>query len=188
VPPAQTIRTVKLYHRQVYEYAYHRPKLALLAESAEHARFAAGLASFLEAVPKTCPHNLFTASVRASQTAADFIDRARLTARVKENFATRTAALIIPAVGNNYLRHEKLQRFILANDSVTVAVEVPIWLTRPDIAALERHHGIRLLPEGRDLEKSVVADRRRAGRSDHHRPYRLSASAEWSRAYPRLQA
>ncbi len=76
-PPAQTIRTVKLYHRQVYEYAYHRPKLALLAQSAEHARFTGGLASFLEAVPKTCPHDLFTASVRASQTAADFIDRAR---------------------------------------------------------------------------------------------------------------
>ena len=54
-PPAQTIRTAKLYHRQVYEYAYHRPKLALLAESAEHARFTGGLASFLEAVPKTCP-------------------------------------------------------------------------------------------------------------------------------------
>src|ERR1700693_4793824 len=69
-PPAQTIRTVKLYHRQVYEYAYHRPKLALLAESAEHARFTGSLASFLEAVPKTCPHDLFTASVRASQTAA----------------------------------------------------------------------------------------------------------------------
>ena len=80
-PPAQTIRTVKLYHRQVYEYAYHRPKLALLAESAEHARFTGGLASFLEAVPKTCPHDLFTASVRASQTAADFIDRTRLTAQ-----------------------------------------------------------------------------------------------------------
>ena len=50
--PAQTIRTVKLYHRQVYEYAYHRPKLALLAQGAEHARFTGGLASFLEAVPK----------------------------------------------------------------------------------------------------------------------------------------
>jgi hypothetical protein len=42
---------VKLYHRQVYEYAYHRPKLAL-AESAEHARLTGGLASFLEGVPK----------------------------------------------------------------------------------------------------------------------------------------
>jgi hypothetical protein len=98
----------------VEQFERHRPKLALLAESAELARFTGGLASFLEAVPKTCPHDLFTASVRASQTAADFIDRARLTARGKENFATRTAALIIPAVGNNYLRHEKLQRFMLA--------------------------------------------------------------------------
>ena len=155
-PPAQTIRTVKLYHRQVYEYAYHRPKLALLTQSAEHARFTGGLAPFLEAVPKTCPHDLFTASVRASQTAADFIDRKRLTAQGKENFATRTAALIIPAVGNNYLRHEKLQRFMLANDSVTVAVEVPIWLTRADITALERHHGIRLLPEGAPADQTIT--------------------------------
>jgi transcription elongation factor Elf1 len=155
-PPAQTIRTVKLYHRQVYEYAYHRPKLALLTQGAEHARFTGGLASFLEAAPKTCPHDLFTASVRASQTAADFIDRKRLTALGKENFATRTAALVIPAVGNNYLRHEKLQRFMLANDSVTVAVEVPIWLTRPDITALERHHGIRLLPDDAPADQTIT--------------------------------
>ena len=78
------------------------------------------------------------------------------TAQGKENFATRTAALIIPAVGNNYLRHEKLQRFMLANDSVTVAVEVPIWLTRPDITALERHHGIRLLPEGAPADQTIT--------------------------------
>jgi ATP-dependent exoDNAse (exonuclease V) beta subunit len=147
---------VKLYHRQVYEYAYHRPKLALLTETTEHARFTGSLASFLEAVPKACPHDLFTASVRASQTAADFIDRSRLTAGGKEKFATRTAALVIPAVGNNYRRHETLQRFMLANDSVTVAVEVPIWLRRPDIAALERHHGIRLLPEGAPADQTIT--------------------------------
>ena len=70
-----------------HEYAvYHRPKLALLAESAEHANSPAGLASFLEAVPKTCPHNLFTASVRASQTAADFI-----TARASPRASRRTS-------------------------------------------------------------------------------------------------
>jgi transposase-like protein len=145
-PPFQTIRTTKLYHRQVYEYAYHRPKLALLRQNTEHARFG-GLAPFLETVPKACPHDLFAESARASQTASDFIDRSRLVAQEKENFATRTAALIIPTVGNNYLRHETLQRFMLANDSVTLAVEVPIWLTRPDIAALEREHGIQLLPD-----------------------------------------
>jgi PD-(D/E)XK nuclease superfamily len=122
----------------------------------EHQRPSGALAPFLEAVPKLCPHDLFTASVRASQTAADFIDRKRLTAQGKENFATRTAALIIPAVGNNYLRHEKLQRFMLANDSVTVAVEVPIWLTRADITALERHHGIRLLPEDGTADQTIT--------------------------------
>jgi ATP-dependent exoDNAse (exonuclease V) beta subunit len=48
------------------------------------------------------------------------------------------------------LRHETLQRFILANDSVTVAVEVPIWLTATDIDALEIEYGIRLIPEGHE--------------------------------------
>jgi hypothetical protein len=56
--PSQAIRTTKLYHRQVYEYAYHQPKLAFLRHDAEHARFA-DLAGFLEAVPKRCPHDLF---------------------------------------------------------------------------------------------------------------------------------
>jgi ATP-dependent exoDNAse (exonuclease V) beta subunit len=35
---------------------------------------------------------------------------------------------------------------MLANDSVTVAIEIPIWLTETDIAALERRHGIELAP------------------------------------------
>jgi ATP-dependent exoDNAse (exonuclease V) beta subunit len=46
--------------------------------------------------------------------------------------------------------------FMLANDSVTVAVEVPIWLTRPDITALERHHGIRLLPDGAPADQIIT--------------------------------
>ena len=33
---------------------------------------------------------------------------------------------------------------MLANDSVTVAIEVPIWLTATDIKALEAEHGVSL--------------------------------------------
>ncbi len=66
----------------------------------------------------------------------------------KENFATRMAGLVIPTVGDNRLRHEALQRFMLANDSTTLAVEVPVWLARDTIAELEREHGVALLPEG----------------------------------------
>ncbi len=56
-PPEQTIRSIKLYHRQVYRYAFHRPKLEMLRESEEHARFAP-VANFLEAIPLICPHTL----------------------------------------------------------------------------------------------------------------------------------
>ncbi len=61
-PPTQAIRSIKLYHRQIYKYAYHRPKLAMLRQGREHARFA-GVADFLDRVPIECPHKLFRDSV-----------------------------------------------------------------------------------------------------------------------------
>ena len=45
---------------------------------------------------------------------------------------------------------------MLANDSVTIAVEVPIWLARPDIAALERQYGIQLLPDGAPANQTIT--------------------------------
>jgi ATP-dependent exoDNAse (exonuclease V) beta subunit len=35
---------------------------------------------------------------------------------------------------------------MLANDSTTIAVEVPVWLAQDDIIALEEEYGIRLHP------------------------------------------
>ena len=123
----------------------------MLREGREHARFA-GVADFLERVPTDCPHDLFRDSERASQKAASFLDPSRLIVAEKENAATRMAALVIPTVGDNRLRHEALQRFMLANDSTTLAIEVPIWLAPSDIRALEREHGISLLPPGSGAE------------------------------------
>jgi hypothetical protein len=124
--PPQLIRTVKLYHRQVYEFSYHRAKLAFLREGTLDdrrrgaARFAP-LADFLEQVPQACPHNLFQRedAARGSQLSPGFLTLDRLTVVEKQNSATDTAALIIPSVGSNYDRHPKLQRFMLANDSST---------------------------------------------------------------------
>ena len=58
------------------------------------------------------------------------------------------AALIIPAVGSNKLRHETLQNFMLANDSSTIAIEIPIWLTEDEIVDLETRYGIELAAGG----------------------------------------
>ena len=164
-PANQTIRTIKLYHRQVYSFAYHRPKLdflraGVLDDKRKGDKRFAPLADFLEHVPTDCPHDLFSgegnSKARASQAEAIFADTARAIVNIRENTATETAALIIPAVGNNKLRHETLQRFMLANDSVTLAVEVPIWLREPDIAAIEARWGISLAPKLSEAERTIT--------------------------------
>src|ERR1700722_19679198 len=157
--PTQVIRSHKLYHRQVYEFAYHRAKIAFLKDftlddkrtvgTTSTARFSA-LADFLEAIPQTCPHDLFQTEdgSRGSQLAPDFLALDKLIVVKKQNIATDTAALILPAVGSNYERHPKLQRFMLANDSTTIAVEIPVWLGRDDIASLEKEQGPRFRSAG----------------------------------------
>jgi hypothetical protein len=40
---------------------------------------------------------------------------------------------VLPTSPNNKKRHETLQRFMLINDSVTITVEVPVFLTKEDI-------------------------------------------------------
>ena len=120
VPANQTIRSIKLYHRQIYGYAYHRPKLdfvrsGLLDDKRPGDASFAPLADFLEAIPTTCPHDLFQREddpkARASQATPTWADASRIIVNSKRNAATETAELIIPAVGNNKLRHETLQRF-----------------------------------------------------------------------------
>jgi transposase-like protein len=168
-PPEQTIRSIKLYHRQIYAYGYHRPKLEFLrtgrlddkreGTQTSTVRFTS-LANFLENIPTLCPHDLFRRDddpkARASQAEPEFADVSRIIVNRKENAATDTAALIIPAVGNNKLRHETLQRFMLANDSVTVAIEIPIWLDEAAIAVLERQYGIELAPRVGDQPRAIT--------------------------------
>src|SRR5579872_6687958 len=74
-PANQTIRAIKLYHRQVYSFAYHRPKLHLLRAGVlddkrkGDTRFAP-LADFLEHVPTDCPHELFSGEGNAKARAS----------------------------------------------------------------------------------------------------------------------
>jgi hypothetical protein len=152
--PPRIIRTVKLYHAQVYEFSYHRAKLALLRDGALDDRRAgdtsfAPLADFLENMPETCPHELFRREegARASKLPSAFLKLDTLIVTEKTNTATDAAALIIPGVASNRDRHGRLQRFMLANDSTTIAVEVPIWLDENDIAALEDKYGITIVPK-----------------------------------------
>ena len=156
--PTNIIRTVRLYHRQIYEFALHRGKLDRLCRDREHTHLR-GLVPYLETIATSCPHDLFAGehagAVRASSLAKDratpaayraLYDPRRVRVRQLQNAATTIANFIVPTVGDNKARHPELQRFFLACDSSTIAVEIPIWLTEDDIIAIEKQYGRRLIP------------------------------------------
>lgn len=144
--PEGIVRTLELEHRQVYRFQLHRAKLDLLLNNPHHSVFAP-LRDYFHQIETSFPHNLFTeAEHRSSKFPAEVAPRFER----KENHATRMAALVLPTSFNNRQRHETLQRFMLINDSVTVAVEIPIYLTTTDLAYY-RHHKFAL-----DFEAEVV--------------------------------
>lgn len=158
-PPHTLILSARLHHGQVYDFSYHRGKAARLAAAHDQARspasqtrapagaggqgrghdkhdtsFFAPLIRFLESVPTDTPHDLFRAqATRASQTKERFsLSEVAITER--RNAAVEMARFVIPTVSRNSERHPRLQEFMLINDSVTMAIEVPVYLTATDVA------------------------------------------------------
>src|SRR5579872_6776095 len=138
-PPANIVRELELEHRQVYRFQLHRAKLDILLQSPDHSAFAP-LRDYFQQIETNFPHNLFT---EAEHRSSKFPAKLRPRLERKENHATRMAELVLPTSLNNRKRHETLQRFMLVNDSVTVAVEIPIYLMATDLAYY-RHHGFNL--------------------------------------------
>lgn len=140
--PAQMIQTVHLFHRQVYDFSVHRGKLALLLQEYKNNRFD-NLREFLEAVQSECPHQLFQEGERSSELKVEF-DLGQVSILEKKNFACRLAELVLQAVSDNKLRHKTLQNFMLANDSVTVASEVPVYMDAMDVEHMQEELGFKI--------------------------------------------
>lgn len=154
-PASQVIQSSKMFHRQMYHFRYHRAKMALVLEEYKHRRFAV-LKEFLDSVVDDCPHQLFRQARRSSEVKAEFnLDQVRITE--KRNYAVLLAGLVLQAVTDNALRHETIQKFMLANDSVTVATEVPVYLDDEDL----RH-----LKEDLKFEIPLTVDRYLTGHID----------------------
>ena len=130
--PKEMVITATLAHRQLYRFRFHRGKCDLIIQEEYGHRKFAPVKEFLEMVPAECPHQYFQDGLRASETPLTFSKTAMIV-RGKTNYATRLAAFVLQSVGERKARHEAIQKFMLANDSVTVATEVPVYLTRDDI-------------------------------------------------------
>jgi len=129
----EAIEESKLIHQQIYNFKYHRAKLDLLInEEFKHFRFKP-LREFLELAAAECPHQIFqNPTRRCSEFKTMFnLDQVKITP--KDNTAIKVANFVTQAVSNNKMRHEVLQDFMLSNDSVTVATEIPILINSDDI-------------------------------------------------------
>lgn len=152
------VETTTLAHRQLYRFRYHRPKLVLALEEFKNRRFGR-LMEFLDAVSTETPHQFFSDGEHPKSTSNGFAERARMSevrskfdktdmiVKSKENFANQLTKFVLQGVPENKERHEALQRFMIANDSVTVATEVPVYIRREDVGHMENVLKFKILDD-----------------------------------------
>ena len=133
--PKDTVEVVTMAHRQLYRFRYHRPKTHLMLQEFGN-RNLSPLKEYLDNISSETPHQYFSEGERMSEIKSK-LDKTDMIVRGKFNYANRLAAFVLQAVKNNKNRHEQLQRFFIANDSVTVATEVPVYIRREDVEHME---------------------------------------------------
>lgn len=133
--PRDMVEVVTMAHRQLYRFRYHRAKIRLMLEEFGN-RNLSRMKDYLDAVSSETPHQYFQDGERMSEIKSKF-DKADMLVKSKTNYANRLAAFVLQAVVDNNARHEAIQRFFLANDSVTVATEVPVYIRREDVSHME---------------------------------------------------
>ncbi|OHA90467.1 MAG: hypothetical protein A2838_02680 [Candidatus Zambryskibacteria bacterium RIFCSPHIGHO2_01_FULL_46_25] len=133
--PKDTVEVVTMAHRQLYRFRYHRAKTVLMLEEFKN-RILSPLKNYLDAVSSETPHQYFQDGERMSEIKSKF-DKADMIVQSKFNYANRLTAFVLQSIPDNKQRHEELQRFMIANDSCTVATEVPVYIRREDVEHME---------------------------------------------------
>lgn len=133
--PKDTVEVVSMAHRQLYRFRYHRPKTILMLEEFRN-RNLKRLKEYLDAVSTETPHQYFAEGERMSEVKSKF-STADMIVRSKTNYANRLAEFVLQTVSENKMRHEALERFFIANDSCTVATEVPVYIRKEDVEYME---------------------------------------------------
>jgi len=129
----ELIEESKLIHQQVYNFKFHRAKLDLIMnEEFRHYRFKA-LKEFLDLVTTECPNQIFQNTTKRASEYRNLFNLEQVKIIPKNNAAVKTANFVTQAISNNKLRHQTLQEFMLANDTVTVAVETPLLMNSEDV-------------------------------------------------------
>jgi ATP-dependent exoDNAse (exonuclease V) beta subunit len=153
-----------LEHRQNYQYKIHLPKLRLTAKAIPP-DVATKTTNYLFSILDGFPDELFCderienldqqvmPEVKASKPPAvirsstsDF-ETLPISRTPKQNLANDLAAMGLLLARKNKDRHPSIQDFMLANDSCTIACEVPVYLTAEEVAYYQSKGFFLPLPE-----------------------------------------
>jgi transposase-like protein len=138
------IEETKLFHQQVYNFKYHRAKLDMILNGEfRHYRFKP-LQEFLELAIAECPHQIFQSKTKRASEFRNIFNLDQVKIVPKDNSAVKIANFIMQGISNNKLRHEVLQEFMIANDTVTVAAEVAVLIGSDDLRHLKHELGFEI--------------------------------------------
>jgi len=141
--PSETIQQYTFMHNNLpYKFQIHNFKLNYLTSNNEKFQ---KLKLYLEKIPNSqFPHHIFKPNHqfqdkldRSSQTKFKTLNIRPLE---KQNLANKLCSLALNLAKTNKQRHQTIQDFILTNDSVTIAAEIPIYLTYDDILYFNAHN------------------------------------------------
>jgi transposase-like protein len=126
--PNQTIKTRRLFHPQPYLFKVHSLKLNIKGKQFPQ------LKNYINSMLKDPKDHLFQSKdILRCSTLANEIDLPKTNIRsVKDSPACRMTDLALELAKIKSERHQKIEEFFLANDSATVAVEVPVYLTETE--------------------------------------------------------
>ena len=153
--PKDTVIQATLAHQQLYRYRFHTAKCQLIIKSDYANRNFMPLVEFLRMVPAECPHQFYQEGERASESCLEF-SKAHMIVRSKQNYATKLAKFCLQGADQRKDRHELLEKFFLYNDSVTVATEVPVYLTKNDLEHFKSKLGFEFDNQQVDLPNIIT--------------------------------
>jgi transposase-like protein len=163
--PDGMLKNRRLEHQQVYEYKVHLPKLELMTQVVPR-DVAAKVKNYFFSIFEGFPDALFQedtdtttnldeqakvetppAAAGAMRSSKSHFEILPLSRSQKQNLANDLAALGLLLARKTRDRHPSVQDFMLANDSCTVACEIPVYLTADEIRYYKSKRFFLTLPE-----------------------------------------
>jgi transposase-like protein len=126
--PNQTIRTRRLFHPQPYLFKVHTLKLNIKGKQFPQ------LKRYINYMLNNPMDHIFQSKkVHRVSELANTIDLPKPSIRsVKNSPACRMTDLALELAKTKSERHQKVEEFFLTNDSATVAVELPVYLSKSE--------------------------------------------------------